>query len=218
MLHPTRPLALRSLLALAAALALTACQSQPRSPALNQGATASGSIQDAADTVQNARRQVNRTTAALRNLVDRPQDIPAQYRTVLAELQRLKSDAAEIDKAADYMRAKGDRYLADWARQISAIGDPDLRNAAFERRSEVAASLQDIFKSHQTVKAAYAPYLAGLADIQAVLGADLGSKGLATVKPFVDKATADAFPLVAALDKLAAEFRSVGLSLQPGGR
>ena len=220
MIHPAssfRSLLVASALGLAAALALTGCQTKPKSPALNQGVSASGSIQSAADSIGRARAQVNVTTAALRNLVDRPQDIPAQYNTVLGELKKLRADASQIAKAADDMRAKGDQYLADWAKQIAAIGDADLRNAAFERRAEVATRLQGIFQQYQTVKAAYAPFLDNLSDIQTVLGTDLSAKGLETAKPFVAKATANAEPLKAALDKLASDFRAVGLSLQPGG-
>ena len=212
-----RPLLVASALGLATAFAFTGCQTKPKSTALNQGASASGSIQSAADTIGRARAQVNVTTAALRNLVERPQDIPAQYQTVLNEVKKLRADATQIVKSADDMRAKGDQYLADWAKQIAAIGDADLRNAAFERRAEVATRLQGIFQQYQSVKSAYAPFLDNLTDIQTALSTDLSAKGLEAIRPFVTKATANAEPLKAALDKLATDFRAVGLSLQPGG-
>lgn len=211
----SRSLVLATALALTGVAALTGCKTA-KSPALNQGASASESIQSAADSVLAARAQVNVTTAALRNLVDRPQDIPAQYKAVVAELTKLRADSARISTSAAAMRAKGDQYLADWAKQVAVIGSADLRNAAFERRAEVATELQGIFKRYQAVKEAYAPLLASMSDIQTVLGTDLSAKGLETVKPYVAKATAEAEPLKAELDKLAAEFRAVGLSLKPG--
>ncbi|MCU0792058.1 MAG: DUF2959 family protein [Opitutaceae bacterium] len=221
MKNPTTPLArsvlVSALCVLLGLAGLTGCQST-KSPALRQGASASGSIQTAADQIIKARAQVNVTTAALRNLVDRPQDIPAQYKTVLAELKKLRDDAASIAKSADAMRAKGDQYIADWAKQIAAISDPELRNAAFDRRAEVATRLQGIFKRYQEVKTAYSPFLDNLSDIQTALGTDLSAKGLDAVRPFVAKATANAEPLKAALDALAADFRAVGVSLQPGGQ
>lgn len=217
MKFPVRPPLLAVLLALAGGGAFTACQSA-KGPALNQGWSASESIQSAADAIQSARAQVNVVTAALRNLVDRPQDVPAQYRTALDQFARLKADAAAVSAAADAMRAEGDRYLADWGKQIAALGGADLRNAAFERRAEVSSRLQEIFRSYQTVKAAYVPFQTSLAEIQAVLGADLSAKGLANAKPFVARATEEAEPLKAALDRLAGEFRAVGVSLQPGGK
>lgn len=217
MANVIRPAFVSSLLVLAGAFALSGCQTT-KSPALKQGASASGSIQTAADNVTKARAQVNVTTAALRNLVDRPQDIPAQYQTVLSELKKLRADAAGISKSADDMRTKGDQYLADWAKQIAAIGDPALRDAAFERRAEVSARLQEIFKEYQSVKAAYAPFLDNLSDIQTVLGTDLSARGLEAVKPFVAKATANAEPLKTALDELAKDFTAAGVSLLPGGQ
>ncbi len=208
-----------ALLALTGGIAFTACQSADRkSPALGQGRSAAKSIQAAADTILAARAQVNVVTAALRNLVDRPQDVPAQYQIVLAELSVLKADATRVSAAADAMRTEGDRYLADWGREAAALGGADLRNATFERRAEVAARLQEIFQSYQNVKAAYLPFQTRLAEIQAVLGADLSARGLAGARSFVARATEEAEPLKAALDKLAGQFRAVGVSLQPGGR
>ena len=164
-----------------------------------------------------ARRQVNRALAGLRNLTERPGDIPAQYKVAEAQIAELDASAAKITAAADSMREKSDLYLSEWARQIAAIGDPALRDAAFTRRAEVATKLQEIFRSYQRVKADFVPFQASLSDIRRVLGSDLSAKGLEATRPFVTKATAASEPLKASLDKLAEEFRVVGLSLQPGG-
>ena len=216
MKNPARPLVRVSLLTVVGGIAFTGCQTT-KSPALNQGASAAASSQSAADAISAARSQVGVTTAALRNLVDRPQDIPAQYKVALAQLSKLKSDSLKISDAAAAMRIKGDAYLADWARQVSTITDPVLRDAAFARRAEISARLQTLYKSYQTAKAAYAPYLASLADIQTVLGTDLSAKGLESVKPFVAKVSAEADPLRAALDQLSADYSAVSFALQPGG-
>ncbi len=192
------------------------CQSG-RSPALSKGATASTSVQTAADSIATARGQINLALAALRNLTDRPGDIPAQYKVAREQIAALEASAARITASADEMRAKGDAYLADWAKQIAAIGDPDLRNAAFTRRAEVATRLQEIFRGYQRVKADFAPFQSGLADIRRVLGSDLSARGLDSARPFVAKATAAAEPLKTSLDQLAEEFRSAGIALRPGG-
>ena len=200
----------------ASGLVFTGCQSG--APALTRGATASDSIQSAADNILTARGQINRTLAALRNLTDRPADIAAQYKVVQKEIAALQATSAQIAASADAMRTKGDAYLADWAKQIATIADKDLRSAAFDRRAEVATKLQGIFQSYQAVKSDFGPFKTSLADIQKSLGTDLSLKGLETVKPFVAKATAASEPLKASLDKLAGEFRAVGLSLQPGAQ
>lgn len=195
---------------------VTGCQTA-KSPALAQGSAASTSIQSAADTVLAARGQINTTLAALRNLTERPADIPAQYKVVQQQIAALAASSAKIASAADAMRTKGDAYLADWAKQIAAIGDADLRSAAFERRAEVATKLQAIFQDYQKVKSDFAPFEKSLADIQRSLGSDLSAKGLETVKPYVAKAGVAAEPLKASLDKLSADFRAAGLALKPGG-
>lgn len=199
-----------------AGLTFTGCQSG--APALTRGASASDSIQSAADDIQAARGQINRTLAALRNLTERPADIPAQYKVVLKEIGALQVTSAKIAASAEAMRTKGDAYIADWARQIATINDKDLRSAAFDRRAEVATKLQGIFQSYQAVRSDFAPFKTALADIQKSLSTDLSLKGLETARPFVAKATAASEPLKASLDKLAGEFRAVGLSLQPGAQ
>ena len=204
---------LSSVLLASLVLLLSGCQS--KAPALNQGANASNSIQTAADTIGETRGQINRSLAALRNLTDRPADVPAQYKVAQREIAALRSSAEKIVAAADEMRTKGDAYLADWAKQIATVGDAQLRDAAFARRAEVATQLQGIFQSYQTVKADFVPFLQSLQDIQKSLGSDLSAKGLEAVKPFVAKATANAEPLKQSLDKLANEFRGVGLAIQP---
>lgn len=205
-------------LALVGGLLVTGCQTGSQSPALTKGATASGSVASAADAVTTVRAQIDPALAALRALVGQPQDIPAQYKVVLAELNKLQEGESKVAAATAKMRAQGDKYLADWARQIATITDPALRDAAFIRRGEVSAKLQGIFQSYQQVQAAYLPFQNHLGDIKKVLGTDLSAQGLAAVQPFVAKAVTDAEPLKTALEKLASDFRAVGASLQPGGQ
>ncbi len=200
-----------------AGLGLVGCQST-QSPALQQASTASLSIDGAADALIVARSQIAATTAALRNLVDRPQDTAAQYKVVQAELAKLKENTAKIAAAADAVRAKGDAYLADWAKQVAVIPNADLREAALTRRGEVSAQLQTIFKSYQDVKAAYGPLETDLANIRAALGSDLSASGIDAVRPFVAQATNHAEPVKAALLKLAGEFRAVSTALQPAAK
>lgn len=193
---------------------LTACQSR-QAPALSHGATASTAIQSTTDCILEARGRINMALAALRNLTDRPTDIPAQYRVVEQQLAALAASSAKITASAEVMRAKSDAYLADWAKQVAAIRDVDLRRAAFDRRAEVSARSQAVFQGYQKAMIDLAAFEATLADIRRSLGSDLGSRGLETVKPFVTKADATAEPLKVSLDKVARDFRALAFSLQP---
>lgn len=202
---------------LSAGVLFTGCQSSTvkQSPALNQGAETSAAIAKSVDLLASARTQITRTTAALRNLTDRPGDTTAQYKAALDEIAKMNADAAAISASVTTVRAQGDTYLAEWSRKIAAITNPELRDAAFVRRGEVAAQLQTMYQSYQEVKAAYTPFLTGIGEIQTVLGADLSTKGLAAASPFVAKVSSDALPLNVALGKLADNFSTVGKSLQP---
>lgn len=194
---------------------LTGCQSSTKSPALNQGASATASIDTAAGAITAAQKQIDVALASLTSLVQAPQDVPAQYKTVTAEFQKLLDGEAKVTAATAKMREQRDKYLAEWGRQIAAISDPALRDAAFIRRGEVAAKLQGITTSFQQVQASYQPFRKHLVDIKSVLGSDLSAAGLEAVKPFVAKATADAVPLKEALGKLAADFNTISASMKP---
>jgi hypothetical protein len=213
------PVSLAAALALAAGITLTGCQSSTvsQSPSLSQGSDASASIQASSELISAARSQISRTTASLRNLVDRPQDTAAQYKVALDEIAKMKADASAIAASVAAMRERSDAYLAEWGRKVAAITNPELRDAALSRRGEVAARFQALYKSYQDVQAAYLPFQTGIAEIQTVLGADLSAKGLAAVRPFVAKVSDDAYPLNAALGKLADDFAAAGAALQPGG-
>jgi hypothetical protein len=202
---------------LSAGVLSTGCQSSAvkQSPALKQGADTATAISKSVDLLASARTQITRTTAALRNLTDRPGDTTAQYKVALDEIAKMNADAATISASVATIRAQGDTYLAEWSRKIAAITNPELRDASFVRRGEVAAQLQAMYKSYQEVRAAYTPFLTGIGEIQTVLGTDLSPKGLAAASPFVAKVSADALPLNAALGKLADNFSTVGNSMQP---
>ena len=211
----------RSLLAVSVlalgGLLLTGCQTNQQSAALNQGASATASIDNAAGAITAAQKQIDVALASLTSLVQTPQDAPAQYKTVTAEFQKLLDGEAKVTAATAKMREQRDKYLAEWGRQIAAISDPALRDAAFIRRGEVAAKLQGITTSFQQVQASYQPFRKHLVDIKSVLGSDLSAAGLDAVKPFLTKATADAVPLKEALGKLAADFNTISASLKPAG-
>lgn len=130
---------------LAATLALAGWQNGRRGPALTRAEAVSDSIQAAAETIQSARERINKTLAALRNLTERPGDVPEQYARMRGEIMALNVTAARISEAADAMRRKCDAYLADWGRQVAAIDDPDLRGAALERRAATAGALAEDF-------------------------------------------------------------------------
>jgi len=208
-----RSIVLLSTLALVG-LGSVGCQST-KSPALTQGVKASVSIDQAADALITARSQIGVAIASLRNLTDRPQDAAAQYKVVLAELAKLKDNTTKVAAAADSVRTKGDAYLANWAKQAAAIPNADLREAALNRRGEVSAKLQTIFKSYQDVKTSYATLETDLANIRAVLGSDLSAAGIESIRPFVKQAATHAEPVKDSLMKLAGEFRAVASTLQP---
>ncbi|EIQ02174.1 Protein of unknown function (DUF2959) [Opitutaceae bacterium TAV1] len=201
----------------AAALTFAGCSSSGSST-YKKSENAAASLQSSGDALVKARAQIDSTLASLNNLVNTPAaDLTKQYQAFVKQFSSMESAAKAVNDSAASMRAKADNYIATWGTQVAAIQNPELRAASLDRRAEVSGKLQKLVAEYAGVSETYKPFQQSLSDIRQVLGADLTTKGLDTVKPYVSKATADSVPLKASLDKLVADFKTLGSSLLPSG-
>ncbi len=201
----------------AAMLVFSGCSNSGTST-YKKSENAANSLLSAGDELVKTRSQIDTTLASLDSLVNQPAtNLTAQYQNFVKQFGALEKQAAAVSEAAKTMRTKADTYLSTWGTQVAAIQNPDLRTAALDRRAEVAAQLQKLVADYASAANAYQPLQRSLKDIQQVLGADLTSAGLNTVKPYVSKAAADALPLKQSLDALTAQFKSLSTALKPTG-
>lgn len=216
----TLRIVLASSLLAGAGLGFSGCQSRTagvgKSPALAKATSTSESIRSASDNVQQMRLQMDSTLAALQDLTERPGDIRGQFEEVRREFAALEATSAKVTSSANRMQNRGDAYLQDWGREVATIQNAELRGASFERRDEVADRLERISRNYQDVRSEYAPFRASVMDVITALSVDLSQRGLETAQPFVARANERAEPVKESLERLAGDFREVGVSLRPG--
>jgi len=171
-------------------------------------------IQKAADKIGALSTQVDATLSALNDLVAHPQpDLRPQFKTFTAKMKALDSDAKEITKARMAMGDEGKEFLAKWDAEVAQINNEDIKARSENRKAEVTAKLQAIKRSYAEAEVAFKPFAGDLRDIEKYLSVDLTTGGLAAMKDVVTQASVHATPLKQSLDKLAADFKSLGVAM-----
>jgi chromosome segregation ATPase len=178
-------------------------------------ATAS-QLQTTANELVEARDQVDRTLAALTDLVDHPQrDLRPQFRTYERELDRLLGQAERVDRQAANVTTRGQAYFDTWDQQIATIQDPQVRARSEARRKEVSTALDKSQASFQDVRTNYQPLGGTLTSIRTALSTDLTQGGLNSVRDLVRKANGEAASLKRSLDGVVANLRELATKMAP---
>ena len=171
-------------------------------------------IQKAADKIGALSTQVDATLSALNDLVAHPQpDLRPQFKTFTAKMKTLDNSAKEITKARMAMGDEGKEFLAKWDAEVAQINNEDIKARSENRKAEVTAKLQAIKRSYAEAEVAFKPFAGDLRDIEKYLSVDLTTGGLAAMKDVVTQASVHATPLKQSLDKLAADFKSLGVAM-----
>jgi len=200
----------------AATLAIGIFAGCSSSSGYQKGARAGTALNQAADGITRTDTQIERTLAALNDLLDNPQpDLRRQFRTFTSEVDSLDSMARRISSQADSMKSRGAAYFEQWSQDLATIQNEDIRRRSEARQQEVASRFQEIATSYTEVKTAFQPFISDLRDVQRFLSTDLTPGGLDAARKIAAKATVDAVPIRASLTKLAGEFREMGVALTP---
>ena len=138
---------------------------------------------------QRADSQIERTVAALKDLVTKPQqDLKPQYDTFsyeLAALQRVEESATSQRNATDTEVAA---YFDKWDERIKALESEDMRELGTERRAEGMQSFKELQGKIDLLRSAYQPFAKDLRDINSYLASDLTMDGLKGIKPVTSRA------------------------------
>jgi hypothetical protein len=97
--------------------------------------------------------------------------------------------------------------------ELAQIKNEDIKNRSAERKQTVQKEFTDIKKSYTEVQMAFEPFMSNLRDIQTALGNDLTMQGIASIKGAAEQADKHGAELNASVDKLAAEFRDLGVAM-----
>jgi len=202
---------LASNLALTAALTILAgCASHN----YDQGSATAAGLKESADKIEAADGQLDATLASLNDLVNNPQsDLRPQYKQFSDNVDGLASLAKHVADSVTAMRANGKEFFAKWNEQLAGIKNEDIRNRSAARQKEVSDELQNVKRSYAETESAFKPFMSDLRDIQKYLGTDLTPGGVAAMKNVAAKGNATGATLKQAVNKLAADFKSLGIAM-----
>jgi hypothetical protein len=202
---------LASNLALTVALAaLAGCASHN----YDKGTATAAGLKESADKIEAADGQLDATLASLNGLVNNPQsDLRPQYKQFSDNVDDLAVLAKHVKDSVTSMRENGKEFFAKWNEQLASIKNEDIRNRSAARQKEVSDELMNVKRSYAETEIAFQPFMSDLRDIQKYLGTDLTPAGVASMKDVAAKANTTGATLKAAVDKLAADFKSLGIAM-----
>jgi len=202
---------LTPLIVLAAAVVLIAgCASS----GYKKAGSTSTSLREAAQGIDKSNAQLDVVLAALSDLVNNPgADIKPQFKKFSSAMSKLESLANEVSGHAAAMQEQGAAYFQKWDEELAKIQNEDIHTRSLDRKNDVAARFDKVRASYVQTKTDFVPFRSDLKDIRTALATDLTADGLASVKGVVNKANKDVSPLHESLDRLAADFKDLGISL-----
>jgi len=180
----------------------------------DKGEKTAQNIQTTATRIAALPAVVDKTLASLDALVNKPQaDLRPQFKQYNADLAELESTAKEIGAARRSMGEKGKEFFAAWDAQLAQINNEDIKARSEARKKEVTDKMEAIKRSYAEAETAFRPYMNDLKDIQKYLSVDLTAGGVAAIKDTVAKANKSAIPLKASANKLAEDFKALGVAM-----
>ena len=177
------------------------------------GNATAGVLKASAGKLQMAKGQVDSTLAALNDLVNNPNNLPAQYKRYSDAVAGLQSSAKDAAAEIKDMRGEGDAYFQAWDQQAALIKNVDIKTRSLSRKKEVLDRFTKVKLSYTQVSDAYRPFMSDLQDIQTALGTDLTAGGIAAIKGPAQKANQDAIPLKKAGDDMSEDLKDLGTAM-----
>jgi SMC interacting uncharacterized protein involved in chromosome segregation len=210
----TKLIQLTTNLALVAALGILAgCKSGN----YEAGASTAAGLTESADKAAAGKAKIDAALTSLNDLVNNPSgDLVPKFKQFNTAVSELESTAKHVSGNVASMRGQGKEYFAKWDEQLATIKNEDIKSRSVERKNEVQAKFTNIKKTYEETAMAFKPFMAELKDIQSALSTDLTSGGVSALKGPAEKLNKDAVPLKASIDKLATEFRELGVAMGSG--
>ena len=211
----TKAIMMTSNLALAAMLAaLAGCASDN----YQKGGDAAAGLTESANRIEQSKGKIDATLASLNSLVAASQgDLVPQFKKYSSAVSDLESSAKNVDSKVEDMRGSGNEYFKAWDEQLATIKNEDIKSRSAARKTEVQERFTNIKRTYVEAGDAFKPFMANLKDIQTALATDLTPGGITAIKGAAEKATKDSVPLKAAIDKLATEFKELGVAMSSAG-
>jgi chromosome segregation ATPase len=160
--------------------------------ALSLGACATNQIERKQETAQSARdvssdinatqTQIDTTLASLDNLMGSPAaQLEPAYKRYAADVDKMKAQAARVNRDADGLRKDSQTYLSNWEATHSQIQNEELRRTSEQRRQSVMDRFQSLRSSYDHTRTSLDAFIRNLEDVRTALQTDLTARGVQAV-------------------------------------
>jgi len=203
-----RQLHIQAIFTLAAtAFALTGCATR----GYVKSETAATSLHMAAGEVQAESRALDATLGSLNDLINKPPaDLKLQYEAYSSQLDGLITSARRNDTVLRRVGEKNAAYFESWDKDLATMNYEVVRARSQERKSEVTANFDSVYRRYQEAQATVHPLLDYFQDIRKALSTDLTIGGIEAMKGTVSNVNENAAKVQAALAKLAGDLTASG--------
>ena len=195
----------------ALALILAALAAGCASRGYQKSDAAAATLQSAAGEVQSEARALDVTLNSLNDLVNKPPpDLKLQFEAFSSNLNQLNISARRNESMLRRVAQKSAAYFAAWDKEIETMSYEAVKTRSRERRNEVYASFDSVYRRYQETQATVGSLLDYFQDIRKALSADLTAGGLEAMKASISNVNTNAEKVGTGLSKLADELAAVG--------
>jgi DUF2959 family protein len=129
------------------------------------------------------KESVSATATSLAKVVEQADvDPKTPFEQYEKNVSATKSGVDRAGSQVKSMKEQGATYFAEWEKQAATITDPDLKEAADERRVKLSKAVGRVSEAMTEAQAELAPYLTSITDMQTYLSNDLTPSGIKSVK------------------------------------
>lgn len=205
-----------TLLALGAGTTLLLTGSAANAAAYKLADKVGASIAEFRDEIVNVKKELDATLASLDKIVTQATVDPRKsYEEFKKNVPKVDSAAAKAKKQAESMKAKGQEYFKQWEKELATVNNPEVRKLADERKAELQSSFAKIKETTEPARDQFNLLLAGLKDLQVLLGQDLTIAGINAAKDPIAKTKSEGAAVQQSLDKVIAELNTVVATITP---
>ena len=184
-------------------------------PGVQRTATAVDGLNAMAQELGSARQTVDDTLAALQELSAAQGDLLGPFQQFIDLHARVDEADQRLAERADDMRTRARDYITNWEVEVYGVEDPNLRQQAEARRSDVRASYGRLADNTRALRDTMQPFRRQLDDLQTFLANDLTQAGVRAAGPSIQRATQSGRQVQQRMDALIQELDRVAGSMTP---
>ncbi|MGM0588680.1 MAG: DUF2959 family protein [Bacteroidota bacterium] len=158
--------------------------------------------------IKSASLQLDATGAALDNLMSSDQtNIQQAFDSYKRQVAKMEEMEKKFAKHAEQMKAKGNDYFEEWAKEGQEYKNPEIQRLSNERRAALIEIYEKIAENSIGVSEAFKTYVSDTKEIQTFLSNDLTPKGIEAITPTASQVVNDG-------EKLKQTLQNVQIAIQ----